>query len=180
MRQTRQSAVDEQERELTERANRLVALVALGDQDAFSELYGAQYASIRAIAFSLLKDFHQAEEVAQEALLEIWRLAVRFDPARGSALGWMAQIARTRSIDRIRYCEASKMRDQRHTDHGYRRDFDAVAESVFMHLDVAQLNLGLLELSVLQREAVLLAFFTEKPYAEIALGLGVPLGTLKS
>jgi RNA polymerase sigma-70 factor (ECF subfamily) len=163
-----------------DRLDLLVTMVALGDEKAFSELYDLQFSTIRGIALGLLRDFHQAEEVAQEVMLEIWRLAARFERSRGPAAGWITQIARTRTIDRIRHSQASRTRDQRHFDHGYHRDFNSVEESVLGQFDVATLHLGLLEVTALQREAVSLAFFTDQSYAEIALTLGIPLATLKT
>jgi RNA polymerase sigma-70 factor (ECF subfamily) len=180
MRQTSRSSLGESPDAVFDRVDLLVSLVAHGDEKAFAELYDLQFPTIRGIALALLRDFHQAEEVAQEVMLEIWRLAGRFDPSRGAAMGWITQIARTRTIDRIRHCQAARTRDQRHFDHGFRREFDSVEESVLTQLDISMLHLGLLEVTALQREAVTMAFFTEQPYAEIALALGIPLATLKT
>ncbi len=180
MRQTSRPSVSDSTDHATDCSDPLVALVALGDHVAFAELYDRQFPAIRGVALGLLRDFHQAEEVAQEVMLEVWRLAARFDPSRGGASGWIVQIARARTIDRIRHSQAARTRDQRHFDQGYHRDFDSVEESVLTQLDISLLHLGLTQVTALQREAVTMAFFTERPYAEIALTLGIPLATLKT
>jgi RNA polymerase sigma-70 factor (ECF subfamily) len=62
---------------------------------------------------SLLRDQAQSEEVAQEVLLEIWRMAFRLDTGKGSAVAWALTIARSRAIDRVRSAAATAAREQR-------------------------------------------------------------------
>ncbi len=158
----------------------LLTLIAQGDIEAFGELYRIQLAPIRAVIFRLVRDIHQTDEVAQEVMLQIWQLAGQFDPARGTAVTWINQIARTRAIDRVRHCQAARLRDHQHAAQSYVSAFDAVSEAALLHVDVAHLHRGLLSVTPLQREALLLAFFSDSTYTQIARDLGVPLSTLKT
>jgi len=66
-------------------ADDLLRRVGRGDEAAFNALYDLLAARVFGLARRVLRDPAQAEEVAQEALVEVWRTAPRFDPARGSA-----------------------------------------------------------------------------------------------
>ncbi len=158
----------------------LLILVAEGDHGAYTQLYRIHRGSIQGTTSALLRDTHQAEEVTQEVLLQIWQQASRFDPGRGTATAWIMQIARARAIDRIRGTQAARVRDHRHAHRNTVTDFDAVTETALLHLDVAQLHQALMAVTVVQREALVLAFFSDRSYPEIAADLGLPLSTLKT
>src|SRR2546421_9667762 len=93
--------------------DRLLALVARGDEAAFEAVYdrlaGAAYGLIRKV----VRDPAQSEEVAQEVLLEVGRTASRFDVSRGSAMTWVMTIAHRRAIDRGRSASAQTQRGQK-------------------------------------------------------------------
>ena len=73
-----------------------------GDQVAFETVYDRVAPAVFGLVLRVLRDAAQSEEVAQEALLEVWRTAGRFDPARGPALAWVMTIAHRRAVDRVR------------------------------------------------------------------------------
>ena len=73
-----------------------------GDQSAFARLYDATSSRVVGLAVRVVRDPAQAEEVAQEAFLEIWRTSGRFDPAKGSPLGWLLTIVHRKAVDRVR------------------------------------------------------------------------------
>ena len=82
-----------------------------GDESAFAELYDATSARAYGLAVRVVRDPAQAEEVTQEAFLEIWRTASRFDRERGSAVSWILTLVHRKSVDRVRSAEASTRRD---------------------------------------------------------------------
>ena len=77
-----------------------------GDEASFAQLYDATSSRVVGLAVRVVRDPAQAEEVAQEAFLEIWKTSGRFDPAKGSPLGWLLTIVHRKAVDRVRSAEA--------------------------------------------------------------------------
>src|SRR5258708_35335904 len=76
--------------------DQLLRLVAVGDQEAFEVLYRELARPAYGVIRRVLCDPAQSEEVTQEVMLEVWRTAARFDPARSSAATWGLTIAHRR------------------------------------------------------------------------------------
>ena len=91
----------------------LLALVARGDHAAFELLYGQLAGPVYGVVRQVLRDPAQSEEIAQEVLLEIWRTATRFDPAKGSPAAWVLTIAHRRAVNRVRSETASLRREEK-------------------------------------------------------------------
>jgi RNA polymerase sigma-70 factor (ECF subfamily) len=170
------------EQEPAERADAgldtLLTHVAKGDQAAFEALYDQLGASVYGLIRKVLRNPSQAEEVAQEVLLEVWRTASRFDPARGSAATWMLTIAHRRAIDRVRSEEAAAAREQRTAQAP--TTVDEVAETVEASMDAERLRRCLAGLTELQRESITLAYYGGYSYAQVAALLDTALGTIKT
>ena len=170
------------EQEPAERADAdldtLLTHVAKGDQAAFEALYDQLAASVYGLIRKVLRNPSQAEEVAQEVLLEVWRTASRFDPARGSAATWMLTIAHRRAIDRVRAEEAAAAREQRTAQAP--TAVDEVAETVEASMDAERLRRCLAGLTELQRESITLAYYGGYSYAQVAALLDTALGTIKT
>jgi RNA polymerase sigma-70 factor (ECF subfamily) len=156
---------------------RLLALVARGDQDAFEALYDKLSGPAYGLVRKVLRDPAQSEEVTQEVMLEVWRAASRFDPARGSATTWALTIAHRRAVDRVRSETASAEREQRSASFPFSAD---VAETVEASMDAEQVRRCLEGLTELQREAITLAYYGGFTYPQVATKLELALGTVKT
>ena len=156
----------------------LLTRVARGDDAAFAAVYAQVSGHVFGIARSVLRDPAQAEEVAQEVLLGIWRDAARFDAKRGSAMAWVVTLAHRRAVDRVRAEQAAVAREQRvaRPDVSY----DVVAETVQARLDGERVRRCLGSLTPLQQESITLAYYQGCTYREVAALLDVPVGTVKT
>jgi len=83
-------------------AEDLLRRVARQDRAAYRALYDATSAKLFGVALRICRERSLAEEAFQEASIGIWRTAADFDPARGSALAWMAGVTRNRALDLLR------------------------------------------------------------------------------
>nr|WP_231515454.1 ECF RNA polymerase sigma factor SigK [Herbidospora cretacea] len=158
----------------------LLVLVARGDETAFERLYDRLIASVFGLIRRVVRDRAQAEEVAQEVMVEVWRTAARFDPGRGGAMAWVMTVAHRRAVDRVRSAQASSDREGRVARMGGEVAYDQVAETVTTRLEGERVRRCLDGLTELQRQAVTMAYYGGYSYPEVAGLLKVPLGTVKT
>ncbi len=156
----------------------LVAAVACGDQQAFDVLYDRTAGQVLGVVRRVVRDPAQSEEVMQEALLEVWREAARYDTELGSAAAWIMMLAHRRAVDRVRAEERSAQRERRAAR--AQIAYDDVTETVEASLDAERVRRCLDTLTERQRESVTLAYYHGYTYAEVAGLLGLPAGTVKT
>ena len=153
---------------------------ARGDAEAFARLYDATSAKVYGLAVRVVRDPAQAEEVAQESYLEVWRTAARFDPARGSAVAWMLTIVHRRAVDRVRSAESATRRDAAYHHRTQPISHDETAEAATASLEAHRVRAALASLTSVQREAVELSYLQGDTHTEIATMLDLPIGTAKT
>lgn len=160
----------------------LLARTSRGNREAFSELYDHVMPLVFGIAKRVVRDPSQAEEVAQEAMVEVWRTAARFDPDRGSARTFIATIAHRRGVDRVRSEQASRRRDTDNARGTIAPTVDETApdQALLTAIDKRQVRDALDRLTEIQREAIVLAYYDGRTQVEVASILDVPLGTVKT
>jgi RNA polymerase sigma-70 factor (ECF subfamily) len=156
----------------------LLTATARGDERAYEAVYDLASGWVLGAARKVLRDPAMAEEVMQEVMLEIWRRAARFDPAKGSGTSWVMMLAHRRAVDRVRSERSHASREQRAATAVI--DYDDVTEAVEASLDRERVQRCLTSLTALQRECVSLAYYGGYTYAEVAGLLGVPAGTVKT
>ena len=157
----------------------LLTEVGRGNDDAFTRLYDEVASRVYGVVLRVVRDPSQAEEVAQEALVEVWRTAARFDSARGTASGWILTLAHRRAVDRVRAAQAATDRERR-VAVPEAPAYDAVADEVAGRLEHQQVRRCLRALTDIQREAITLAYYGGQTYREVAVALDLALPTVKT
>lgn len=158
----------------------LITDVGKGNEDSFRELYTKIAGWVYGLALRVVRDPAQSEEVAQEVLLEIWRLAPRFDRSKGSGKAWVMTITHRRAVDRVRSSQARLERDVKDAERSYQPAHDSVPDEVAIRLDAERVRKYLGELTAAQRQAIELAYFKGYTQREISQVLEIPLGTVKT
>ncbi|WP_457206078.1 ECF RNA polymerase sigma factor SigK [Nocardioides sp. P5_C9_2] len=151
-----------------------------GDEAAFAQVYDATSSRAYGLALRVVRNPAHAEEVVQEAYLDAWRSSSRYDPARGSALGWLLTIVHRKAVDRVRSAEAATQRDATYHRETRQVDHDQTAEAAHSSLEAQRVRGAVSTLTAVQREAVELAFFGGYTHTEVATMLDVPVGTAKT
>jgi len=158
----------------------LLRSASRGDQAAFARLYDATAARVHGLVLRVVRDPAQAEEVTQEAFLEIWRTASRFDAQRGSAISWLLTISHRKAVDRVRAAEASSRRDTRYHSTSQPVAHDETAEAASATFEAQRVRHAMESLTSAQREAIGLAYFGGYTHTEVATMLDLPIGTAKT
>lgn len=161
----------------------LLQQMAKGDESALGTFYDRHSTLLYSIAIKVVGDMHEAEEVLQDGLRQVWERAALYDASLGQPLSWAAVITRHKAIDR--------MRAQKRRSDGLAR----LAEAALVELPsdpaasaqghacegaVTRLHGALGGLPCEQTAAIELAFFKGMSQTEISTHLGVPLGTVKA
>lgn len=159
------------------------AVADAADREAFAGLFKHFGPRIKGYLMRSGSTAELAEELAQETMVQLWRKAASFDPARAALSTWIFTIARNLRIDHHR-------RGAGWTDGGAEEGWDADQQPADVHdnpderLLATQRERGVRQaLAALPAEQAMvlrLSFFDEHPHARIAHDLGIPLGTVKS
>src|SRR6185312_3318539 len=123
-------------------------------------------------------DGESAQEVAQEAMIMVWRKAASFDPRRASAATWIYTIARNKRIDLLRRSRPGIETEDWLTVYAAEEpdaDKSVLAGQTYMRMKELMQGLSADQLLVIRK-----AFFEDKTHTAIADELALPLGTVKS
>lgn len=148
--------------------------LALADLET---LYDTHHRQAIGLAYRMLGDLGDAEEVVQEVFLSAWRSGHTYDPSRGSPHTWILSLVRNRSIDVLR---ARRRRPVQPLAEGVDvPDTADVPAQAVSNVDAQSAYEALKALPPEQKQAIELAYFGGLSHTEIATQLAAPVGTVK-
>ena len=168
-----------------EDARSLVRRLKAGDERALGELYDIMAPWVLGLAFRILHDEDEAEEVVGEVFVQVWRHVDQHDARRGPLVPWILSIARNRSLDalrrRRRWWRKAERWEQEQQAEPAEPELAAPHESAVpgwpLHREV---HAALAALPEEQRQLVMLSYFDGLSHSEIARRTNQPLGTVKT
>ncbi|MGE3298151.1 MAG: sigma-70 family RNA polymerase sigma factor [Porticoccaceae bacterium] len=158
-----------------------LAAMARRDEAALTAFYEATLSRVYGLALRITQSAADAEEAALDAYLQAWHEAAAYRSDRGSPLGWLLTITRSRALDRRR----RRDRAESHPDPDILRGDNPTTtgdpgDLLLASKENSVLHAALSALPPLQRQLVALAFLRDLSHGEIAALTALPLGTVKS
>ncbi|MGJ8725346.1 MAG: sigma-70 family RNA polymerase sigma factor [Roseibacillus sp.] len=160
----------------------LLARVAQGSTEAFSQLYDEFSSALLGITLGILKNRAEAEEALQDIFVTIWNSADKYYPERGKASTWLISLTRNRAIDRLRSRKRREKLVETVQEKSTLPDFDDYSpEAPLIASELSErVHESLKTLPDDMRTVLELAFFHSLTQSEISEYLDQPLGTVKS
>ncbi len=162
-------------------SEKIQAIAKRRDQEAFAEIFNHFAPRVKSFLRKAGASDAQAEEIAQEAMLSVWRKAALFDPIASGAATWIFTIARNLRIDAIRRERRGGAIRVDEVEAEYEADDAPLADD---RMAAAQsddrVRKALEALPGEQLTVIRMSFFEDHAHSEIARALRIPLGTVKS
>jgi RNA polymerase sigma-70 factor, ECF subfamily len=155
-----------------------VLACARGERFALRALYDQEARWLLGVAMRIVRDRGRAEDVLQDAFLQIWQHAATYQPALGSARGWVYTIVRHRALKEVR--DAARASSMDPDELVTLADAQQPDEAEDRGLDAESLERCLQRLDEARRACVVHAFVDGFTHEQIAERLQTPLGTVKS
>ncbi len=157
----------------------LISLADGGDAEAFAGLYDRHGRAAYSLAYRMMGERQAAEDLVQDAFLNVWRAAGSYRAEKGSVRTWVLSIVHNRGIDQLR-ATATRRRtqDKVEVEAPASQPSEAFSET-WRNSQREQVREALQVLPSEQVQVLKLAYYSGYTHTEIAELLDLPLGTVK-
>ena len=157
----------------------LISRISGGDEDAMRTFYKQTVKLVYGMALRVISNTHEAEEVALEVFMQVWRNSSNYNPELSEPLTWLLMITKRRAFDRKRNISKKLITDETFDENlAGTEDNAEVAYVAEQKREIVRKALGLL--SQKQRRVIELSYYYQMSHGEIAESLDMPLGSVKS
>jgi RNA polymerase sigma-70 factor (ECF subfamily) len=158
----------------------LIAAMSNGHEQALEQLYDATVGKLYALASAMLRNVEDAEEVVCATYAYAWANAGEYDDHRGSALGWLLMLCRSRALDCLRQRRANVVSSEDALIDGVAAE--DLEPDAFLSLlqQSSRVRAALAQLTPERRRLISLAFLQDLSHQQISQATGLALGTVKS
>ncbi len=158
----------------------LISLVGKSDAEALATLYDRHSRPAYSLAYRMMGEKQEAEDLVQEAFIKAWRSAASYRAERGSVRTWLLSIVHNRGIDQLRSLASRRRTQEKVKAYAPKsQPSEAFAQS-WRNSQGEQVREALSTLPKEQLKILELAYFSGYTHVEIADLLDIPLGTVKS
>lgn len=155
----------------------LMLQIASGSRSAFALLSGRHLKSMTAVAQRILGNAAEADEMAQEAFLRLWRHAPKWDPSgTGSVKTWLSRVVTNLCLDTLRRRRSTPLEDADEVEDPSQGPFETLRQEE----QQCVVQKILLSLPERQRIAIVFAYFEEMSGQDIAEAMGISVGAVES
>jgi RNA polymerase sigma-70 factor (ECF subfamily) len=156
----------------------LVGALQQGDRSALAALYDRHASRMLGVAYRILQDRRDAEDVVHDVFIEVWHKAASYNADRGTVIAWLMTRLRSRAVDRARALALARQ----HAMAASSRPAQAVEQSSATGRlpEFLSVHQALEQLTEVQRTVLELAYFRGMTYQDIAAQCAIPLGTVRS
>ena len=161
----------------------LIRLVVQRQEEALAQLYDRYNRLVFSLAFAIVNDRATAEEITLDVFMRVWQKAGTYRAEQAKLSTWLTHITRNHAIDMLRRRAVRLDQSAIHWEDVTFKTASSEAdpqESAEVSMRRERIQAALAQLSVDQRQALLLAFFHGLTHSQIAEVLRQPLGTIKT
>lgn len=173
-----ESARDTSVKHEADHDRKLLAAITHDDRSALAELYDRHSATLMGVAYRILQNRRDAEDLLHDVFLEAWHKAASYDSSRGTVRNWLIMRVRSRAIDRLRSLTSARKKAILQANNESAQ-IESV-ENTYHSPDHERARRALAHLSDAQRMVIELLYFEGLSCQEIALRCEIPIGTVKS
>ena len=162
----------------------LIERIAQQDTAAMRALYDATSSKLYAVAMRVVSNTTHAEDVLQDAYLNIWRIAGDYKASLSPPMAWMGVVVRSRALDFLRKRSSEKSLAAADIDDTIGETLQGDSPDPMDASDASEqataLHQCLGKIDAQPRQVLTMAYFKDLSHSELADQFKLPLGTVKT